>query len=69
MEIFESEEHVHLVFENLQKQDLFSFIKSKPKYTELDAREIMKSLLSVIGSFHSYQLIHRDIKPDNIYIS
>ena len=46
---------------------LRDFLKTNPKK---DTRlAIVKELLSAMGYYHSLQVIHRDLKPDNILIT
>ncbi len=67
-EVYESDQYVHMVFEQLSDTQLFHIIRSKPNYTEADAARIMKSLLGVVDFLHSQQVIHRDIRPENIML-
>ncbi len=67
-EIYESDQYVHLVFEILKGEELFSKIKKRSSYTELDVMKIMKAILGVIYHLHSGQIMHRDIKPENILL-
>lgn len=68
-EMYESEQYVHLVYDVLKGEDLFGKIKKRQLYFELDVMRIMKSLLSGISHLHNKNVVHRDIKPDNIMIS
>ena len=45
---------------------LSSYIKSKEKIEESEARVILKQILETVKYCHSQQIIHRDLKPDNI---
>ena len=47
--------------------DLFEHItKSKDKFTEEKAAEVMKCLFKAINHCHSNHIAHRDLKPENI---
>jgi calcium-dependent protein kinase len=67
-ETYESDQYVHMVLENLTDTSLFHMIRSKKGYTEADAARVMKSLLTVVNYLHGHQIIHRDIRPENIMI-
>lgn len=47
--------------ENLQKQ-----VADQGPWDEGDVRSLLKSLVAVLQYVHGFQIIHRDIKPDNI---
>ena len=67
-EIYESEQYVHLVFEYLKGCDIFSKIKTRPRYTEADACKIMRAILNAVFTLHSKQIIHRDLNAEHIII-
>ena len=66
--VYETNDNVHMVFECLRDTQLFAVIKEKPNYSEADAAKIMKSLLEIIAHIHENQIIYRDIKPENILL-
>ncbi|NEQ85227.1 MAG: protein kinase, partial [Moorea sp. SIO2I5] len=43
-------------------------VRQGKKFTEIEVRELLISLLKVLEYVHSRRIIHRDIKPDNIII-
>lgn len=67
--VYESDDYIHLVTEHIDGLNLFSYVKSKSNYTEEDVKRIMKVLLATVASFYEIQVIHRDLNPENIYIS
>ncbi len=67
-EVYESDQYVHMVFESFSDTQLFHMIRGKGSYTEADAARIMTALLSVVNALHGQQIIHRDIRPENIML-
>lgn len=63
------EEHtVYLVME-LMESDLFEQVSEKQKYTEMEARYVMRRLLAALHYLHEHQqIVHRDLKPENILV-
>lgn len=58
----------YLVQEYIQGKTLSHKVQTEGLISESDVREICKSLLQVLNYVHSKQIIHRDIKPDNIIL-
>jgi serine/threonine protein kinase len=54
-----------LVFELLKGGNLKDYMKNNPFY-EKYAAKIMACLIASVAYIHSYNIVHRDIKPDNI---
>ncbi|CAD8081591.1 unnamed protein product [Paramecium sonneborni] len=57
----------YLILERLQNQDLFEIIKSQ-SLNQQQIKETCKTLIKIINSTHKLQVVHRDIKLENILI-
>ena len=68
LDVFETEKYILLVMENVLGGDLLTFIKKRTKLPEKTARFIFKQLLQSLKYIHSKNIVHRDIKLDNILI-
>lgn len=49
--------------ELLEGGQLYDFIKQKYKFTSLEIKIIMKSILEGVEHMHSKGIMHRDLKP------
>jgi serine/threonine protein kinase len=50
--------------------DLFSYIQSKNgKLLEVEAAVVVRQILIALTFLHSKNIVHRDIKPDNILMT
>jgi fused-like protein len=61
---FEDETNIVIILE-LCDEDLFSYLKRK-KLTNEEKKEIFKQIVIALKYIHSENIIHRDIKPQNI---
>ncbi len=67
---FENSEYIFLVMEYLSGGDLGNYLqKRKFKFSETQAADIMFQIANGLNYLHSYGVLHRDLKPDNIMIS
>eukprot|EP00934_Nitzschia_sp_Nitz4_P005669 Nitzschia sp. Nitz4//scaffold212_size37733//14216//18909//NITZ4_007733-RA/size37733-snap-gene-0.76-mRNA-1//1//CDS//3329542022//5659//frame0 len=58
---------MYLVMELVAGGDLFDRIVQQERYTERDARRVMRRLLAAIHYLHETKnIVHRDLKPENI---
>ena len=57
----------YLVFEYVKGQTLFDRLDFQTTFTLKESCEIMLQLLDAVGYIHSRGVIHRDIKPQNIF--
>ncbi len=66
LEYFEQENQLYLVQELIEGWTLAKELKQQGLFTEGKIQQLLKNLLPVLQFIHSQQVIHRDIKPDNI---
>lgn len=65
-ESFEKDDYTVLILEFAIGGELFSKIKAKGGFNELDSRMLMQQLLDGVAYLHDREIIHRDLKPENI---
>merc|ERR1712141_411418 len=56
----------YLVMELVTGGELFDRIVEKGSYTEKDAADLIKQVLSAVAYMHSSGVVHRDLKPENL---
>ena len=62
IETFEDREHLYIVMERCFGKDLYS----RAPYSEKSSARITGQILSAVAYMHSHDVIHRDLKFDNI---
>ncbi|PHV62020.1 CHASE2 domain-containing serine/threonine-protein kinase [Cyanobacterium aponinum] len=55
-----------LVQEYIDGQTLIQELKDKTKYSENEVLQIIEEIMEILSFIEQYNLVHRDIKPDNI---
>jgi len=65
-EVFEDDEEFFLVMELVTGKELFDKIVERGQYSEKDAANIVKQLVSAVDYLHANGIAHRDLKPENI---
>ncbi|KAJ8598783.1 hypothetical protein CTAYLR_010182 [Chrysophaeum taylorii] len=64
---YEDSRYFHIVMDLIQGGELFDRIVAKDYYNEREARDVVRTLLDVLGYLHyECAIVHRDIKPENI---
>jgi serine/threonine protein kinase, bacterial len=65
---FSENDHFYLVEEWVDGDTLRQRMVATGRFSEAAVRELLSQLLPTIETVHQYQIIHRDIKPDNIIL-
>lgn len=68
VEVFETENTLQIVMEYAPGSELFDLILAKKRYSEDIARPIFAQIAEALFYLHSKQIIHRDVKPENVLI-
>jgi len=67
--VFEDSHTMNIVMEYLEGGELFNNIVGRARFSEVEARELMKPLVESVSYLHSLGIVHRDIKPENMLCS
>ena len=67
-EVFESSRHFNMVLEYCGGGDLLQFVKTRIRLPESEAVLIFQQILESVRVCHSKNIIHRDVKLDNVLI-
>ena len=70
IDLFENLENYYIVLECMEGKDMFDYLKSRNfRITEDRAKELMLQLMQAVQYLHSYGIIHRDLKLENIMMT
>ena len=64
-----SERHIYIIMEYVEGRDLFQYIYSLQRLSELKSSQLFRQLISTIEYIHTLGIVHRDIKPENILLN
>jgi serine/threonine protein kinase len=67
-ELHESKNSVYLVLELLEGGELLQYLWNKESLTTVDHIKIIKSILQALSYMEDKNIMHRDLKPDNIIL-
>lgn len=67
-EVFESTNHLLLVIEYAPGGDLLHYVKNKTRLTEAESAYFLRQLVEGLKACHARNIIHRDVKLDNILL-
>ena len=68
LEIFEDGNYFLIIMEYINGGNLFSFVKKRRKISEKTAKFLFRQIILGIQHMHSKNIVHRDIKLENILI-
>ena len=57
-----------MVMEYLPGGDLMGLLMKKDTFTELETMQYVAEISMAISSVHALGYIHRDLKPDNMFV-
>lgn len=68
-EAFENEAYLILIMELLDGGELFDAIVEKGRFSEREAIQVARAVLSAMQYMHSLGVVHRDLKPENMLLA
>ena len=70
IDLFENSDYYYIVLEYMQGKDLFDYIQFRNfKLTEQRVKELSYQIGIAIKYLHSYGIVHRDLKLENVMMS
>ena len=66
---YETESTINMIFEYLEKGDLDHYVTSHGKLSEKTSLSLLRQVIEGLHYLHTRSIIHRDIKPDNIFLT
>ena len=67
-EVMETPKNIYLVMEYCDGGELFDYIVSKQHLSEKQACEFFQEIIDALTYLHSQNIVHRDVKPENILL-
>ncbi|XP_064621307.1 ribosomal protein S6 kinase alpha-5-like isoform X2 [Lineus longissimus] len=65
-DVYHDELHTYIILDLLKGGELLDRIRKKKQFTETEASQIMRKLVSAVHFMHSKGVVHRDLKPENL---
>lgn len=65
-EVYETTNFLYLVLELVTGGELFDQIVARGEYSEQDASNIVRQIISAVAHLHANGIAHRDLKPQNL---
>jgi len=67
-ELFDTPDKLYLVMELVTGGELFDKIVEKGSYTESEASQLVRKIVSAVEYLHNLNIVHRDLKPENLLL-
>jgi len=67
-ELFDTPDKLFLVMELVTGGELFDKIVEKGSYSEKEASELVRKIVSAVDYLHNLGIVHRDLKPENLLL-
>jgi calcium-dependent protein kinase len=65
-EYYMTDRHLYIVSEYLSGGELFDRVIQEKSFSEANAAEYIRQILSAVSYLHKHQVTHRDLKPENV---
>lgn len=65
-DVYEDKFHFYVVLELIKGGELFDRIAAKTCYNECEARDLCRCILNALNYCHSCNIVHRDLKAENL---
>jgi len=69
LEVYQTRFRLLMIQELLHGGELFPYLMSRPKLTESEVVYYIKQLLEAIKHMHDLNVVHLDLKPENLHLS
>lgn len=69
LDFYTEPQKYYMVMEKVNGGELFDRIVAKRHYTEREARDLVRIVLSALKYCHDKNVVHRDIKPENLLMA
>ena len=69
IDVFDDAKCVHIIQELCEGGELFYQIQKQAHFSERDAAAIVKQVASALFHLHAADIVHRDVKPENLLYS
>ncbi|KAJ3430816.1 serine/threonine-protein kinase dclk3 [Anaeramoeba flamelloides] len=66
--VITTEDHLYIIREYLNLDDLSSVIQKREKFPEEEARSIFEQIIQIIDFLHENEIVHRNIRPEILLI-
>jgi len=67
-ELFDTPDKLYLIMELVTGGELFDKIVEKGSYTEDEASQLVRKIVSAVDYLHNLGIVHRDLKPENLLL-
>jgi len=67
-EMIDTDDKLYFVMESVTGGELFDRIVEKGSYSEDDAKELVRKIVSAVEYLHAKGIAHRDLKPENLLV-
>jgi len=68
-DVYVTESEVQLVMEYVSGGELFEHLVAKGPYSEAEAAQHMRRIVSAVDYLHRHGIVHRDLKPENLLLT
>lgn len=68
-DVFLTQDKIYFIMEMMSGGELFDYVVQKGTLTEEEASRIVRMVTSALVYMHSRNVIHRDMKPENLLLA